>query len=131
MPDFKPNEMKSKTFKQRLFLVQIFNFGKATNFLPGTADIGFQIAYKLNSKSNLGLGTGYKLGLGSGINNIKLSFAGIGLRSFVDWKLKGNFFANGGFEYNYNATFRSFRDLPSVSSSCTFIMETCSFIWDK
>jgi hypothetical protein len=27
------------------------------------------------------------------------------LRSFVDWKLKGTFFVNGGFEENYLSTF--------------------------
>lgn len=116
MPDFKPNEMKSKTFKQRVQVGTNFQFGKATNFLPVTADIGVQLAYKLNAKSSIGVGTGYKLGLGMGINNIKLSFAGICLRSFVDWKLKGNFFINGGIEYNYHAAFKSLRELPSFSS---------------
>lgn len=117
MPDFKPNEMRSKTFRQRLDLGTNLQFGKATNFLPGTADIGLQVAYKLNAKSSIGVGAGYKIGLGTGINNIKLSFAGIGLRSFIDWKLKGNFFVNGGFEYNYNAAFKNIRELPSITGS--------------
>jgi hypothetical protein len=128
MPDFKPNEMKSKTFKQRLQFGTNMQFGKATNFLPGTADIGVQLAYKLNPKSSIGLGTGYKLGLGTGINNIKLSFAGIGLRSFVDWKLKGNFFINGGFEYNYNAAFRSLRDLPSFNAGAVSLWKPAALI---
>ncbi len=128
MPDFKPNEMKSKTFKQRLQVGTNLQFGKATNFLPGTADIGVQVAYKLNSKSNIGFGTGYKLGLGTGFNNIKFSFAGIGLRSFVDWKLKGNFFVNGGFEYNYNAAFRSFRHLPAFNGSSTALWKPAALI---
>ncbi|MEO6253008.1 MAG: hypothetical protein ABIO79_06875, partial [Ferruginibacter sp.] len=128
MPDFKPNEMKSKTFKQRLQPGTSLQFGKATNFLPGTADIGLQLAYKLNTKSSVGLGTGYKLGLGSGINNIKLSFAGFGLRSFIDWKLKGNFFMNGGFEYNYNAAFKSFRDLPSLNSGSVSLWKPAALI---
>jgi hypothetical protein len=128
MPDFKPNEMKSRTFKQRIQFGTNLQFGKATNFLPGTADIGVQLAYKLNTKSNVGLGTVYKLGLGSRINNIKLSFAGIGLRSFVDWKLKGNFFINGGFEYNYNAAFKSFRDLPSFNSGAVSLWKPAALI---
>ena len=77
---------------------------------------------------HVGLGTVYKLGLGSGINNIKLSFAGIGLRSFVDWKLKGNFFINGGFEYNYNAAFKSFRDLPSINSGAVSLWKPAALI---
>jgi hypothetical protein len=128
MPDFKPNEMKSKTFKQRLQFGTNFQFGKATNFLPGTADVGVQLSYKLNTKSSVGVGTGYKLGLGTGIDNIKLSFAGIGLRSFIDWKLKGNFFINGGFEYNYNAAFKSFRDLPSLNSTNTSLWKPAALI---
>ncbi|NOT91982.1 hypothetical protein [Ferruginibacter sp.] len=128
MPDFKPNEMKSKTFKQRLEPGANLQFGKATNFLPGTADIALQMAYNLNSKSSVGLGTVYKLGLGSSINNIKLSFAGIGLRSFLDWKLKGNFFANGGFEYNYNTTFKSIRDLPSINSSAISLWKPAALL---
>ncbi|MEO6541758.1 MAG: hypothetical protein ABIN74_12220, partial [Ferruginibacter sp.] len=76
----------------------------------------------------VGLGTGYKLGLGSGLNNIKLSFAGIGLRSFIDWKLKGNFFVNGGFEYNYNAAFKSFRDLPSLNSRVVSLWKAAALI---
>ena len=117
MPDFKPNAMKSKTFKQRLQFGTNFQFGKATNFLPGTADLGLQLAYKLNSKSNIGLGTNYKLGLGTGWDNIKISSEGIGFRSFLDWKLKANFFVNGGFEYNYYSSFKSLRDLPAFNNS--------------
>ncbi len=29
----------------------------------------------------------------------------MGIRSFADYKLKGTFFVNGGFEFNYNAAF--------------------------
>jgi len=128
MPDFKSNEMKSKTFKQRLQFGTNLQFGKATDFLPGTADIGLQLAYKLNTKSSIGFGTAYKLGLGNGISNIKLSSAGLGLRSFIDWKLKGNLFVNGGFEYNYNAAFKSFRDLPAFNSNATSLWKPAALI---
>lgn len=117
MPDFKPNEMKTKTLKQRLKFGTNLQFGKASNFLPGTADFGLQLAYKLNKKSNIGLGTSYKIGLGTGWNNIKISSEGISLRSFLDWKLKANFFMNGGFEYNHNSSFRSLRELPAFNGT--------------
>ncbi|WP_186774369.1 hypothetical protein [Chitinophaga pinensis] len=42
--------------------------------------------------------------MGTGWNNIVISHQGVGLRSFVDWKLKGTFFVNGGFEQNYVST---------------------------
>jgi len=117
MPDFKPNEMKSKTFRQRLELGSSLQFGKATNIIPGSADIGLQAAYKLNNRSSVGIGTAYKLGLGTGINNIKFSFGGIALRSFLDWKLKGSFYMNGGFEYNYNTSFRNLSSIPGINGS--------------
>lgn len=128
MPDFKPNETKTKTFKQRLQTGSNFQFGKATNFLPSTLDMGLQLAYKLNDKSSMGVGTAYKIGLGNGINDIKLSFAGLGLRSFLDWKIKGNFFANGGFEYNYNAAFKNFRSLPSINSAAISLWKPAALL---
>ncbi|HMI78341.1 MAG TPA: hypothetical protein VK484_06080, partial [Ferruginibacter sp.] len=79
-------------------------------------------------KSSIGFGTAYKLGLGNGISNIKLSSAGLGLRSFIDWKLKGNLFVNGGFEYNYNAAFKSFRDLPAFNSNATSLWKPAALI---
>jgi hypothetical protein len=107
MPGFKPNDMRSKTFLQRLELGTNLQFGKATQYIPETADLGIQLSYKLNNRSSAGVGAGCKVGLGNGIQDIKLSFGGINVRSFIDWKLKGNFFLNGGLEYNYNNLFRS------------------------
>jgi hypothetical protein len=108
MPAFKPNDMRSKTLMQRLELGTNLQFGRSNRYLPGTADIGMQLAYKLNTRSSAGIGAGCKVGLGNGIQDIKFSFGGINVRSFLDWKLKGNFYMNGGFEYNYNYLFRSY-----------------------
>ncbi|MBC7937971.1 MAG: hypothetical protein H7Y86_21700 [Rhizobacter sp.] len=110
LPDFKPNKQKTKTFLQRLEYGANVQFGKRNNYMPGTADIGLTLGYKLNDKSVIGLGLGYKLGMGS-IDKIKFTHEGIGLRSFVDWKLKKQFFVSGGFEMNHNASFKNFDQL--------------------
>ncbi len=115
LPDFKPNPMKSKTFKQRIEFGTNFQFGKAVNLLPNTANLGIQLAYKLNSKSSAGLGTSYIIGMGSGFNNIKFSSEGISFRSFIDWKLKGKIYVNGGLEYSYNSSFQGLRELPQLN----------------
>jgi hypothetical protein len=49
----------------------------------------------------VGVGASYKMGWGKDIKNISISHQGMGLRSYMDIKLKGSFYASGGFEYNY------------------------------
>lgn len=100
LPNFKPNQTKTKTFKQRLELGSNFQFGKDNSLMPTTADIAMSAGYKLNDKSVIGIGASYKLGLGS-IQRIRFTNEGIGLRSFLDWKLKKQFYVSGGFEMNY------------------------------
>ena len=114
IPNFKPNTQKTKTFKQRLEYSSNFQFSKPNNYIPNTADIGLSVGYKLNDKSIAGIGVSYKLGIGN-IQRISISHQGIGLRSFVDWKLKKQFFVSGGFEMNYNATFKKVSELDKYS----------------
>lgn len=115
MPDFKPNTQKTKTFAQRIEISPNFQFGKRNGYVPGAADMGLNIGYKLNDKSLVGIGIAYKLGIGS-IEKIKFTHEGIGLRSFIDWKLKKQFFVTGGFEMNYNASFKKFSVLDDLNA---------------
>lgn len=104
MPDFKPNPMKTKSFIQRLEFGGNIQFQKSNRYFPTTADIAGQIGYKFHKNGTAGIGMSYKLGMGTGWNDIAISHQGVGIRSFVDWKLKGTFFINGGFEENYVST---------------------------
>lgn len=115
MPDFKPNTQKTKTFKQRLEFGSNLQFSKVNGFIPATADIAFTAGYKLNDKSIAGLGVSYKAGLGN-IQHIHISNQGVGLRSFIDWKLKKQLYVSGGFEMNYNAQFKSIDALKAYNS---------------
>ncbi|TWI90646.1 hypothetical protein [Chitinophaga japonensis] len=103
MPDFKPNEMKSKSFLQRLEFGGNLQFQRSSQYFPTTSDIAGQVAYQFHKNGSAGIGAAYKLGMGTGFNNIRFSHQGVGLRSFLDWKLKGTFYINGGFEQNYNS----------------------------
>ena len=98
---FKPNPQKSKTFWQRVETGTNIQFQRSRNFFPATGDIGLSVGYKLNDKSIIGIGGSYKLGMGSGWNHIRFTQQGAGLRGFIDWKLKGNFWITGGYEQNY------------------------------
>jgi len=101
IPDYNPNLERTKSFKDRLEFGTNFQTQKGTSYFPVTTDMAMSVGYKLNSKSVVGIGAAYKLGLGSSINNIRLTSEGIGFRSFLDYKIKGSFFVTGGFEYNY------------------------------
>lgn len=116
MPGFKPNEMKTKSFLQRLEFGGNMQFARSTQYFPTTGDIGGQIAYRFNKNGSAGLGAAYKLGMGTGFNNIRFSHQGLGLRSFLDWKLKGTMYVNGGFEQNYNAVFTNTDQLKNIDN---------------
>jgi len=115
MPAFKPNEMKSKSFLKRLEFGTNIQFVKANAALPSSADLGVQVAYKFHQNGNIGFGASYRAGY-SNIRRISISNQGIGIRSFVDHKLKSKIYINGGFEYNYNAAFKSVETLKDLNA---------------
>lgn len=114
LPDFKPNSQKSKTFKQRLERGTNFTIGKNGTGRVAVIDMGLSLGYKLNDKSVIGVGASYKMGYGS-VQKIRITHEGVGLRSFVDWKLKKNFFVSGGYELNHVSSFTSIRDLQATN----------------
>jgi hypothetical protein len=105
LSSFKPNNTKTKIFLQRIEYTANVGFGKINPLATGTnsnaiADIALGIGYKLNDKSTVGVGASYKLGMGS-LQRVRLSGQGIGLRSFIDWKLEKQLYISGGYEMNY------------------------------
>lgn len=101
MPNFKPNEQRTKTFWNRLEYGSNFQTTQSNYFFPTTSDLGLSVGYKLNNYSTIGVGASYKVGWGKDVRHISVTQEGMSLRSFADMKLKGSFYASGGFEYNY------------------------------
>jgi hypothetical protein len=117
MPEgFKPNNQKTKTFLQRLEYGTNIQSQKANGYFPTSSDIGLSLGYKLNDKSLLGIGASYKMGWGQNIRNINITHQGVGLRSFVDWKIKGSFWLSGGYELNYRNEFNRVAELKSLNA---------------
>lgn len=116
MPDFKPNNQRTKPFLKRLEFGTNIQSQKAQSYFPVTTDVGLSVGYKLNDKSVVGIGASYKLGLGSGWRDIHLTHQGVGLRSFADWKVKGSFFISGGYERNYRAGFSRISQLRNINA---------------
>ena len=116
MPNFKPNGQRTKTFLNRLEYGANIQTQRASSYFPVTSNIGAMVGYKLNDKSDLGLGLSYDLGWGTNWNNIKLTQQGLGLRSFVDWQIKNSWFLTGGYEENYMNVFTSIQQLKNYSA---------------
>jgi len=105
MPNFKPNNQKTKPFLKRLEYGVNMQSVRSNQYFPTTSDIGLSVGYKFSDKSVLGIGGSYKVGWGRDIRNIAISNEGVGFRSFLDVKLKGNFWVSGGGELNYRSQF--------------------------
>jgi len=114
MPDFKPNDQKTKTFWKRLEYGFNFQTTHNNNYFPTVTDFGLSLGYNLGHSNIIGVGASYKVGWGNGIQHIALSSQGAGLRSFLEIKLKKTWSAAGGFEYNYTTPFSSFQDLRAI-----------------
>ncbi len=116
MPEgFTPNSQKTKRFLQRFELGFNLQTQQPNGYFPVTADIATTIGYKLNDQSVIGVGASYKLGMGSGFKNLKLTHEGIGLRSYVDVKIKKSFWMTGGYEQDYNQRFEDLNQLADQS----------------
>ncbi|HVZ96605.1 MAG TPA: hypothetical protein VG847_07005 [Chitinophagaceae bacterium] len=115
MPDFKPNTQKTKPFLKRLEYGCNVQFSRNNSLLPTTANVAASIGYKLNDDGSLGIGASYNIGLGT-LQHISITSQGVGLRSYLDWKIKKNFYASGGYEFNYNSSFKSIEQLKDYSA---------------
>lgn len=117
MPDgFRPNSQKTKSFLQRIEVGLNIQSQKASGLFPVTSDLALTAGYKLNDKSIVGLGAGYKMGWGKNIQHLHITHEGISLRSFIEVKLKGSFWMTGGYEMNCRSSFKSFEQLRNQSS---------------
>jgi hypothetical protein len=113
-PNFKPNDQRTKTFLSRLELGADFQTTHNNYYFPMVTDLGLSVGYKLGHNNVVGVGASYKLGWGNGIRDISLSSQGVGLRSFLQVRLKGSLSASGGFEYNYTTPFTSYQQLRQL-----------------
>jgi len=115
IPDFKPNEEKTKSFFKRLEFGTNMQTTHASGWFPITSDLGLSVGYKLNDKNVIGLGASYKMGWGQDIHHIDISNQGAGFRSFADFNIKKNFFLSGGLEYNYQKPLLSVQQIYSLN----------------
>jgi hypothetical protein len=116
MSDFTPDQVKGQSFKKRLELNTNIQSSRGRSYMPSNSELALNLGYKLNEKSVIGFGGSYRVGWGNGWDNIRITHQGVGLRSFLDWKLKGNLWISGGYEQNYYAQFRRVQELKNFSA---------------
>jgi hypothetical protein len=85
---------------------------RSNGWLPAYSEIGLNIGYRLSQNFIGGIGVSGRVGWGKGFSEFKVSMEGVGIRSFVDYKIKGGFYATGGFEAIYDP-------LPDLQSRVT------------
>ena len=116
MADFQPNPQHNKTFLRRLQLGWDLQTQPSSYYIPAISTAGLSLGYKLSSKSIVGIGAGYIVGWGQPFHHIALSSQGASLRSFLNWKIKGSFWASGGLEMNYLNAFTGIGQLRSFAA---------------
>jgi hypothetical protein len=114
MPNFSPNDQKAKSFLGRLQYGFNFQTTHYTNYYPSLLSLGVSLGYKLGHSNVVGVGVSYQLGTGNGIRDVAFSSQGLGLRSFVNIKIKSSFSLSGGFEYNYTTPFVTYQQLKQI-----------------
>lgn len=126
MPDFKPNNQKTKSFLQRIKLGTNIQTQRATNFFPTTSDVAITAGYKLTDKSIFGIGVNGRIGWGKSWKQIRLTAEGVGFRAFAEWKapdlfkthsrLIASLWFTAGAEMNYTRTVESLTVFKNYSN---------------
>ena len=114
MPDFKPNAEKTHSFFKRLEYGLNFQTVAPSFLTPMSSNIGLSIGYKLNEKSVMGIGVNYRLGLGKFWDDIHLTNEGIGMRTFIDYKIKWGIWVSGGAEATYMNSFAGINSIKNL-----------------
>jgi len=106
--EFTPNMQKTKTFFQRLEYGFNLQFNRSNDLIPAGINCSVTAGYKITDRSLVGVGLSYVAGFGN-IQRVQISHQGIGLRSFINSKLKKEFYITGGYEWNFNPAITEIR----------------------
>lgn len=101
LADYQDPGYKGLSFSQRFFFQANFQSSAGNRWLPSYTSFSIGSGYKINPKAQLSAEIVWRMGWGQPIKNIHITHQGFGLRSFLDWKVKGNWWITGSFEKNY------------------------------
>jgi hypothetical protein len=116
LPDFKPSQMRTRSFLKRLELGTNFQSVRANTYFPLRSDLGLSLGYRATDNAVLGVGMSYRVGWGKDIRHINITHEGLGIRSFAEYKIHGTFFMSAGAEWNYNSSFKRVEALKNYTA---------------
>ena len=97
-PSFNINPMRGRLFRQRIEKQYNWQTTRATIENPALLEASVLAGFKHTPSLTYGLGLATSVGLGSGWSKVKISFEGIGLRSYIHWQWQYGIGAYAGYE---------------------------------
>lgn len=101
-PEFRINPMRTMPFAQRI--EKQFNWQTSRSTLdgkPAMLQASIMAGFRHTPKLSYGVGIATSIGLGQNWNNLKLSFQGLGLRTYASWQLIYGVGLYAGYERMY------------------------------
>jgi len=101
-PEFKVNPMRGLPLWRRIEKQLNWQTSRATlDGKPALFQVSAMAGFKHTPKLSYGIGIATSIGLGQNWNNVKLSFEGVGLRTYANWQLIYGIGAYAGYERMY------------------------------
>lgn len=99
-PSFKVNPMRGKPLWHRIEKQYNWNTTRASfdGSKPAILNLSVMAGFKHTPKLTYGVGFVSSIGLGQNWNNVKISFEGLGLRTFTEWQWEYGIGAYAGYE---------------------------------
>ncbi len=106
-PEFRINPMRGLPFAQRIEKQFNWQTNRSTfDGKPAMLQASVMAGFRHTPKLSYGIGIATSIGLGQNWNNLRLSFQGLGLRTYVNWQLIYGVGLYAGYERMYKqATF--------------------------
>lgn len=104
-PSFRINPMRGLPFKERLDFQYNWQTTRATiDGKPAITSFSYMVGFKHTPKLSYGTGLALSVGLGQNWNNIRFTFQGVGLRTYLSYQLIYGIGAYAGYERLYKNT---------------------------
>lgn len=101
-PTFKVNPMRGLPFSRRVEKQYNWQTTRATiDGAPAMLQASAMAGFRHTPRLTYGIGMAASVGLGTSWNNIRISFEGIGLRSYAEWKWQYGIGVYAGYERMY------------------------------
>ena len=105
--DYQDPIFKGLSFAKRIFFQTNVQSTSGNRWLPSHSNFAIGSGYKINPKAQLSAEIVWRMGWGQPIKNIHITHQGFGLRSFLDWKVKGQWWITGSYEKNHYPSYQT------------------------